>query len=83
METAAADSQFVIAGPVINEEQTWWNNDQGWVDDFFRATTLPVDILLSPLPLGATGILRMTMEGKPLGFVRKLNPSSGEGSDVR
>jgi len=72
------ETQFIIAGPVMSEEQTWWNNDQGWTPDFTEATTLPRDILTSSLPPGATGIMELTMLGENVRFLKTL-PRGGVG----
>jgi len=69
------DTQFIIAGPVLNEEQTWWNNDHDWVTDFENATTFPKDILTTTLPMGATGIMEVKMDFTPVGF---YTPYPGE-----
>jgi len=75
-------TQFVIAGPVENEEQTWWNNNQGWISDFTEATTLPSDVLTSSLPHGATGIMEVTEEGEVVRFLKTLPHGRGAEKDA-
>lgn len=62
-------SQFLICGPIGDDDApTYWNNDQGWVSDSREATTLPRQILTSPLPEGSVGILELTMFGFPVSY---------------
>ena len=72
MVRATAETQFLITGPVIDEEQTYWNNDRGWVPFLVEGTTLPKKILTTPLPQGATGIMELTMLGEYVGFYQTL-----------
>lgn len=75
-----AETQFVIAGPVENEEQLWWHNELGWITKFECATTLPKQILTSPLPPGATGIMEITMDWEAVGFYMPLSVGGGHGT---
>lgn len=72
-------TQFVIAGPIANDTQLWWHNELGWIEDLIEATTLPVDILTTPLPPGATGVLEITMDGSYVCFYTLLPGVGGEG----
>lgn len=73
-------SQFIIAGPIQDEEQYWWSNDLGWTSDQTEATTFPKGILTETLPVGARGLLEMTMKGEPIGFLQAL-PLPGRASN--
>lgn len=78
MEIAVAnENDYVIAGPILNEEQTYWHNDRGWITDLGEATTLPREIITNPLPPGAAGIMELTPDG-PVAFYTPY-PSYGEG----
>ena len=61
------NNQFIITGPIENEEQLYWNNDPSrmWVE-FGEATTFPVDILSSPLPPRASGVMELTITRIPI-----------------
>lgn len=80
------ETQFIIAGPIQNEEQLWWNNHQGWISGLENATTLPKQILTSPLPPGGVGVMEITMNMEfvayyarvPTGMVARLNKSDFE-----
>lgn len=65
-------TQFIVTGPVVNEEQTYWNNDLQWVTFLAEATTFPHDILTSLLPVGATGIMELTLDGEYVRFLKTL-----------
>lgn len=66
------ETQFIVAGPVVNEEQTYWNNDRQWVTFLAEATTFPHDILTSPLPIGSSGIMELTLLGEYVRFLKTL-----------
>ena len=70
------ETQFIICGPVVDEEQTYWHNERGWVVLLSNATTLPREILTSPLPPGASGIMELTMLGEYVRFLQTL-PHTG------
>lgn len=74
------ETQFVVAGPVLNEEQLYWHNDDKWITSLPDATTFPAEILTSPLPLGATGIMELTILGE---YVRFLPTLPREGSSEK
>lgn len=65
-------TQFVITGPVTNEEQTYWNMDRQWVTYLAEATTFPHDILTSPLPPGSSGVMELTLTGEYVKFYETL-----------
>lgn len=70
------EKDYLITGPVRNEDQTYWHNDYGWITEFGEATTLPKQILTSPLPPGATGIMELT-PGGPVAFYPAVSPPTG------
>ena len=43
---------FIIAGPIMSEEATWYNLEHGWVSNIDDASHFPRAILLEPLPPG-------------------------------
>ena len=59
------EPSFYIVGPIgEHAEPTYWNVDQGWVEDFNDATPLTADILTQPLPPGVSClILHPTEQG--------------------
>ena len=61
-------NQFVVCGPISNEEQTYWHNEHEWITDLDKATTFPKAIMALPLPSGATGIMELTMLGEYVSF---------------
>lgn len=70
------ETQFIIAGPIEDEEQLWWSNEYGWVPGIGQATTLPKEILTDPLPIEATGIMEITMKMEYVTFYIPL-PGGG------
>jgi hypothetical protein len=63
---------YIITGPVIDEEQTYWHNDHGWITELPDATTFPVQIVTTPLPVGATGLMKLTYLGEYVGVLHPL-----------
>ena len=46
------ESDYIIAGPIINEEPTWYKIHDTWVTDIEQATKFPRAILVDSLPVG-------------------------------
>lgn len=67
------ETQFIIAGPIKSEEQTWWNTEHGWTPDIKNATTLPKAILTSPLPPGGVGIMEITDKWEYVHFYERTS----------
>jgi hypothetical protein len=63
---------YIITGPIVDEEQTYWHNDHGWITELPDATTFPVQIVNTPLPEGATGLMKLTFVGDFAGFLQPL-----------
>lgn len=62
-------TDFIIAGPVIDEDQCYYNVEHnGWVNDIKAASTFPKEIMLEKLPLDTTGIMELTAEGQFVNF---------------
>jgi hypothetical protein len=66
------EKEYIITGPVLNDEQTYWNNDNGWVSEFSEATTFPREIVTTLLPQGATGIMELTLAGEYVRYLQTL-----------
>lgn len=72
------ESNFFIIGPLNDsEEPTFWNIDEGWTDNFDKATPFSGDILTDPLPKGTTCIIPFSKEGQPLAQFGPLTGSRG------
>lgn len=72
---------FYILGPLTDsQEPTFWNLDEGWVDDFDKATPFSGDILTVPLPGGMTCIMPFSETGEPLAQFDPL-PGGGGGQN--
>jgi hypothetical protein len=56
------EKQYIIQGPMVEEETLYWSNDLGWVD-MASATRFGPEVLFFPLPLEGVAILELDDKG--------------------
>jgi len=60
MTPATVKTEFVILGPIVDEEATYWNvPNWAWTKEYFDATTFDKEIMTSPLPEGGVGYMEI------------------------
>lgn len=66
------ETHFVIVGPLVDEEPTFWSNDPSapW-GDLEHATPFPSEILGAPLPPEGKGFLELTNDNQPVKFYNR------------
>ena len=71
-----AKSYFIILGPIVDDEPTYWNVDAGWTVSEKHASHLPKDVLTRPLPEGGVAIKECKEDGT---IIAIFDPSPSEG----
>jgi hypothetical protein len=71
-------TQFVITGPIVDDELLYWNNDWGWTS-LEEATTFDKEIMTVPLPVEGSGVMEVSMIKEPVKYYQKgtLSPTIG------
>ena len=60
-------SDFIIIRDTLPDDMPeYWNNNQGWITDYYNATTFDKEILAHPLPVGAYGLLEVNSINREL-----------------
>lgn len=59
------ETSFIIIGPFVNDEVTYWNvTSWGWDTDYKYASHFPREILKTPLPPGWELIIEVDEDGE-------------------
>lgn len=51
---------YIILGEIVDEKQTYWQENYGWTISEKHATHYTADILVHPLPIGSSSVMNDT-----------------------
>jgi hypothetical protein len=58
-------NRYYIAGPFVDDEALFWNNDTGW-GSFESASCYGREVFITPLPLEGVAVWELTPDGEPV-----------------
>lgn len=71
-------THYIILGEVAgNEDPTFWNNTDGWINNLDKASQFNKDVLSTSPPGGTTGIMTIGSNGVPMSTYEFIPTSPG------